>query len=107
VFQALGIRCVVRFVEVGAVLWKGKREAALELNVIDEIAVSLGVSRWDVFERQDSTFERFAAGGRNEFDKASRNSPTSLRSGHLTENQGGLNGRRNTQLRPIFIENKS
>ena len=52
-----------RTVALADKLWKGKREAALELNVIDEIAVRLGVSRWDVFERLDSTFERIAAGG--------------------------------------------
>jgi len=42
-------------------LWKGKREADLELTVIDEVAARLGISRWDVFELLDSTFENIAA----------------------------------------------
>jgi len=44
-------------------LWKGRREAALELMVIDEVAARLGVSRWDLFERLDTVFEEIAAGG--------------------------------------------
>jgi hypothetical protein len=44
-------------------LWKGKREDVLELSVIDEIAARLGNSRWDVFDRLDTAFERIAAGG--------------------------------------------
>jgi hypothetical protein len=44
-------------------LWKGMREPLLELGIIDEIAERLGVSRWDVFERLDTTFEEIAAGG--------------------------------------------
>jgi len=39
------------------------REPLLELGIIDEIAERLGVSRWDVFERLDTTFEEIAAGG--------------------------------------------
>ncbi len=55
-------------------LWKGKREAALELLIIDEVARRLGVSRWDVFEELDTTFEEIAAGGaeRVEGSKADR-----------------------------------
>jgi hypothetical protein len=44
-------------------LWKGKRDSALELIVIDEVAVRLETSRWDVFERLDSSFEQIAAQG--------------------------------------------
>lgn len=44
-------------------LWKGKREAALELAVIDEAAARLGVDRWSVFDRLDGVFEDIAAGG--------------------------------------------
>lgn len=44
-------------------LWKGKREPLLEVSIIDQIAGRLGVSRWDVFERLDTTFEEIAAGG--------------------------------------------
>jgi len=44
-------------------LWKGKREADLELCVIDEIALRTGLSRWDIFAQLDTTFEEIAAGG--------------------------------------------
>lgn len=44
-------------------LWKGKREEALELAIIDEAAARLGVDRWHVFDRLDSVFEDIAAGG--------------------------------------------
>jgi putative nucleotidyltransferase with HDIG domain len=51
-------------------LWKGKREAALELLVLDEVAARLGVSRWDVFERLDTSFEEIAAGGAERVQKS-------------------------------------
>lgn len=44
-------------------LWKGKREEALELLVIDMIAAQRGQARWDVFTTLDSAFEEIAAGG--------------------------------------------
>jgi predicted hydrolase (HD superfamily) len=44
-------------------LWKGKRETALELLVIDMAAARLGAGRWDVFERLDAAFEAIAAQG--------------------------------------------
>jgi len=52
-----------RLVALADKLWKGKREEALELNIIDEAAARLNVSRWDVFERLDSAFEKIAAAG--------------------------------------------
>jgi HD superfamily phosphodiesterase len=52
-----------RIVALADKLWKGKREADLELRVIDEVAVRLQVTRWDVFERLDSAFEEIAAEG--------------------------------------------
>jgi len=52
-----------RTVALADKLWKGKREAALELAIIEEVAVRLGASRWDVFERLDTAFEELAAGG--------------------------------------------
>jgi hypothetical protein len=52
-----------RSVALADKLWKGKREDVLELSVIDEIAARLGNSRWDVFDRLDTAFERIAAGG--------------------------------------------
>ena len=44
-------------------LWKGKREPALELDVIDVIAARLQVGRWDVFTQLDACFETIAADG--------------------------------------------
>lgn len=58
-----GVSLEERVVALADKLWKGKRDSALELNVIDEVTVTLGASRWDVFERLDSTFEQIAAEG--------------------------------------------
>lgn len=44
-------------------LWKGKREEALELLVIDMAAAQRGQARWDVFTTLDSAFEDIAASG--------------------------------------------
>ena len=52
-----------RSVALADKLWKGKRDDALELSVIDEIAARLGISRWDIFERLDGVFEWIASGG--------------------------------------------
>lgn len=52
-----------RSVALADKLWKGKREEALELLVIDEVALRLRVDRWDIFTRLDSVFEGIAAGG--------------------------------------------
>jgi len=52
-----------RTVSLADKLWKGKRDDALEMSVIDEIAAKLGNSRWGVFERLDTAFEKIAAGG--------------------------------------------
>jgi putative nucleotidyltransferase with HDIG domain len=52
-----------RIVALADKLWKGKRDADLELNVIDEVAGRLGVLRWDVFEHLDSAFEKIASAG--------------------------------------------
>ena len=43
-------------------LWKGKREAGLELRVIDRAAELLKVDRWAVFDRLDAAFEAIADG---------------------------------------------
>lgn len=51
-------------------LWKGKREADLELLVIDQAALRLGVDRWNVFETLDSVFEEIAAGGSGRLDRS-------------------------------------
>lgn len=52
-----------RSVALADKLWKGKRDPALELAVIDEAAARLGLGRWDVFDTLDSAFEDIAAGG--------------------------------------------
>ncbi|WP_199724833.1 HD domain-containing protein [Noviherbaspirillum saxi] len=54
-------------------LWKGKREEALELLVIDDVAARLGVDRWDVFSRLDSVFEEIAAEGGERLERSRRN----------------------------------
>jgi HD superfamily phosphodiesterase len=62
-WDAEGVSLEERMVALADKLWKGKRESDLELGMIDEIAVRLGLSRWDVFERLDTAFEEIAAGG--------------------------------------------
>jgi hypothetical protein len=52
-----------RMVALADKLWKGKRDSALELSIIDEAAARLKVSRWALFERLDSAFEEIAVGG--------------------------------------------
>jgi hypothetical protein len=52
-----------RLIALADKLWKGKREEALELLVIDEVALRIGVDRWDAFGRLDTKFEEIAAGG--------------------------------------------
>ena len=42
-------------------IWKGKREAELELLVIDSAASKLGVRRWDVYPQLDLLFESIAS----------------------------------------------
>ena len=44
-------------------LWKGKREEALELVVVDQAANRLKCDRWDIFTQLDEVFENIAAGG--------------------------------------------
>ena len=59
-----------RVVALADKLWKGKRDADLELNVIDEVAKRLSVGRWDVFEPLDSTFESVAAYGAERLERS-------------------------------------
>ena len=42
-------------------LWKGARVTELEDRVIDSVAVSLGVDRWQIFTELDGAFEEVAA----------------------------------------------
>jgi hypothetical protein len=57
-----GLTLEERTVALADKLWKGKREAKLELLVIDGVASRLGVDRWDVLVGLDSTFEDITAG---------------------------------------------
>lgn len=52
-----------RSVALADKLWKGKREADLELLVIDGAASLLRRDRWDLFTELDAVFEAIAAGG--------------------------------------------
>lgn len=58
-----GVSFEERLVALADKLWKGKREEALELLVIDEAASKLGADRWDLFARLDSLFEEVASTG--------------------------------------------
>lgn len=62
-WQADGVCFEERSVALADKLWKGKREQALELRVVDDAAAVLCIDRWDVFTRLDSVFEEIAAGG--------------------------------------------
>ena len=62
-WQDAGVSFEERSVALADKLWKGKREEALELCIIDEAARRLGVDRWDVFAQLDSVFEEIASGG--------------------------------------------
>jgi len=44
-------------------LWKGSREADLELRIIDGVAARLQTDRWELFQTLDSLFEEIAAEG--------------------------------------------
>lgn len=44
-------------------LWKGKRVASLELDVVDRVAEHLQKERWDIFLELDMKFEEIASDG--------------------------------------------
>lgn len=52
-----------RFVALADKLWKGKREAALEDAVVDELARLTHRERWEVFGIVDEIYERVASAG--------------------------------------------
>jgi len=62
-WQGEGVSFEERSVALADRLWKGQRDSALELCIIDEAASRLGVGRWDVFARLDSVFEEIADEG--------------------------------------------
>ncbi len=51
-------------------LWKGKRDTDLELVMIDEMAIRLGVGQWDVFARLDGALEGIAASADDRFRRS-------------------------------------
>jgi putative nucleotidyltransferase with HDIG domain len=51
-------------------LWKGKRDEALELMVIDEAAKELGRKRWDIYMDLDECFECVAAKGHERLSRS-------------------------------------
>ena len=59
-----------RLVALADKLWKQKREEALELLVIDEIADRLSLTRWDVFSDLDALFEDIAAGATDRLERS-------------------------------------
>jgi hypothetical protein len=44
-------------------LWKGKRDASLEKQVMEVISERLGQNFWDLFIELDNSFETIAASG--------------------------------------------
>jgi hypothetical protein len=50
-------------VAVADKLWRGVRNEAAELALVDAVARRIGTDRWDVFTPLDDRFERIAAGG--------------------------------------------
>lgn len=51
-------------------LWKGKREEALELLVIDGAAKKLGRERWDIYAELDTAFEHIASGASDRLERS-------------------------------------
>ncbi|WP_091790101.1 HD domain-containing protein [Paraburkholderia steynii] len=59
-----------RLIALADKLWKGKREDALELLVIDSVAERAGCTRWDLFAEFDSLFEDIAAGAADRLERS-------------------------------------
>jgi len=51
-------------------LWKGKRVASLELDVVDRVAEHLQKERWDIFLELDMKFEEIASGGHERLQRS-------------------------------------
>jgi hypothetical protein len=71
-WSAPGVSFEEQSVALADKLWKGKREEALELSVIDEAASRLGLTRWNVFTQLDAVFEEIAAGGAERLARSQR-----------------------------------
>jgi putative nucleotidyltransferase with HDIG domain len=52
-----------RLVALADKLWKGKRDAALEQRLVDEVAVVTRAEPWEVFDRFDAICEAVATDG--------------------------------------------
>lgn len=70
VWQGPEVSLEERIVSLADKLWKGKRESALEFDIIDEVARRVGGGRWRVFETLDSVFEAIAAGGSGRLERS-------------------------------------
>jgi len=75
-WQGAGVSFEERSVALADKLWKGQREAALELHIIDQAASRLGLGRWDVFARLDSVFEAIADDGAARLERSRPSRPT-------------------------------
>jgi len=53
-------------------LWKGKRDEALEMRVIEEIAIRVSKDRWDLFTDLDCAFEEIASSGDERLGRSTR-----------------------------------
>jgi len=52
-----------RLVALADKLWKGKRDAALEQRLVQDLAAATGLESWAAFDRFDALCERIAADG--------------------------------------------
>ncbi|WP_457325050.1 HD domain-containing protein [Roseateles sp. P5_E11] len=69
-WQLSGVTFEERSVALADKLWKGKRDEALELAVIDGVAMRLQVARWDIFERLDAIFEAIASEAESRLERS-------------------------------------
>jgi hypothetical protein len=69
-WQGQDVSLEERSVALADKLWKGKREASLELAVIDGVAARLHRDRWDVFARLDEAFEQIASDGPTRLERS-------------------------------------
>ena len=69
-WQGTGLSLEELAVATADKLWKGKREAELELKLINAIAQQKQVEQWDIFTSLDDTFESIAAGGSERLERS-------------------------------------
>jgi hypothetical protein len=62
-WNAPGCSLEDRLVALADTLWKGKRNAALEQHLVDELAAMTHAEPWAVFDRVDALCEAVAADG--------------------------------------------